>query len=234
MKTFSKVFIASLLISAPMLSLAKSNGIIKLEPVNVNIKNMQSIERGAKLYATNCMVCHAMKYLEHDKIAESAGITIDKMPVKDQDWWFGTAPPDLSLTARVHKPNWLYTYFHSFYKDPKHRLGSNNLLVHNSSMPNAFLALQGEQVLTVNINKLRHHQLEKTPHYYNVLKLERKGSMTPEQFDQAATDLTNFFVYAGEPIKAERESLGYYVIGFFFIIFVLGWLLKHEYWKDVK
>ena len=32
--------------------------------------------------------------------------------------WFGAAPPDLTLVARVRRPDWVYTYLRSFYEDP--------------------------------------------------------------------------------------------------------------------
>ena len=46
-------------------------------------------------------------------------------------------------------------------------------------------------------------------------------------------DIANFLDYAGEPVKAQRESLGIYVMLFLLVGFVLAYLLKKEYWKDV-
>jgi ubiquinol-cytochrome c reductase cytochrome c1 subunit len=33
--------------------------------------------------------------------------------------WFGAAPPDLTMVARVRGADWLYTYLRTFYLDPK-------------------------------------------------------------------------------------------------------------------
>ena len=88
----------------------------------------------------------------YDGIAIEAGVTYDKMPLKGQDWWFGVTPPDLSLSARVRSADWIYTYLHSFYKDPSHKLGTNNLLMPNSSMPNPFGGMQGDQVLKISLD----------------------------------------------------------------------------------
>ncbi|MET0093101.1 MAG: cytochrome c1, partial [Sedimenticola sp.] len=37
----------------------------------------------------------------------------------------------------------------------------------------------------------------------------------------------------GEPIAVERKRIGTYVLIFIAIFFVLSYLLKKEYWKDV-
>ena len=42
-----------------------------------------------------------------------------------------------------------------------------------------------------------------------------------------------FLDYAGEPVKAKRESLGIFVTLFLLVGFVFSYLLKKEYWKDV-
>lgn len=202
---------------------------IVLEKVNTDIRDSESIMRGAKFFAANCMVCHTMKYLEHDPVAEKAGITLAKMPLKQKEWWMGVVPPDLSLMARQKGPNWLYTYFHSFYKDDTRPTGYNNLVLKNSNMMNIFAALQGVQVL-VPVYKT----VLSSPHYYSILQLVNAGSMTPEEFSATMTDLVNFLVYASEPTKLQRERLAPYVLGFLIILFIFAYLLKKIYWKDVQ
>ena len=173
-----------------------------------------------------------MRQLSHNALAQKAGITLETMPLKDQTWWFGAAPPDLSLVARARGAAWIYTYLHSFYKDPTHRLGSNNLLAHNSSMPNPFVGLQGVQVLVETPRAFLVRE-GKRAHYFNVLRLEKQGSMSPEAFHEAVTDLTHFLVYAGEPTAATRRHLGRYVLGFLIFFIGLTYLLYREYWRDV-
>lgn len=206
---------------------------IKLSKIHVNVHNRASILRGAKFYAQNCMVCHSMRYLKHNNLAKQAGITIDKMPLKNQEWWLGIVPPDLSLIAKVRSPDWLYTYFHAFYKDDSRPTGYNNLVANNINMMNVFLTLQGEQILVPKNERSQGAQLSK-PVYFSVLKLVKQGSMTPEQFDETMTDLVNFLVYASDPGKIHRQKLGIWVLLFLAILFVLAYLLKKIYWKSVK
>ncbi len=59
------------------------------------------------------------------------------------------------------------------------------------------------------------------------------GTMTAEQYDPFARDLTAFLAYAGEPIKLERQRLGIWVLLFLAVFFVAAYMLKKEYWKDV-
>ncbi len=57
--------------------------------------------------------------------------------------------------------------------------------------------------------------------------------MSPEEYDTMARDLTTFLSYIGEPIQMERQRMGKWVLLFIAVFFVLAYLLKKEYWKDV-
>jgi ubiquinol-cytochrome c reductase cytochrome c1 subunit len=57
--------------------------------------------------------------------------------------------------------------------------------------------------------------------------------MTPQEYDNAMRDLTNFLVYLGEPIKLDRYLIGVFVMLFLGGLSVLSYLQKKEYWKDV-
>ena len=47
-------------------------------------------------------------------------------------------------------------------------------------------------------------------------------------------DTVNFLDYMGEPVKAKRERIGVWVVLFLLVLFLLAWLQKREYWKDVR
>jgi ubiquinol-cytochrome c reductase cytochrome c1 subunit len=44
----------------------------------------------------------------------------------------------------------------------------------------------------------------------------------------------NFIEYIGEPIQTKRRDLGVWVILFLLVFTGFAYLLKKEYWKDVK
>ncbi len=192
--------------------------------------NIASIKRGAKFFATNCMSCHTLIYLRYNKIANEAGITYEKMPINVKTWPYGVTPPDLSLEATIRGVDWIYTYLHSFYQDSKRPTGVNNLLVPNTAMPDIVAPYQGEQVLVLDPMADLLHQVE----WYDLIKLTKQGNMTPEEFDATIGDLVNFLDYAAQPYQAEQHKIGWWVLGFLGIMFVFMYLLKREYWKDVK
>ena len=48
------------------------------------------------------------------------------------------------------------------------------------------------------------------------------------------SDLVNFLTYVSEPAQLDRYRIGFWVILFLLIFSALAYLLKVEYWKDVK
>ncbi len=38
------------------------------------------------------------------------------------------------------------------------------------------------------------------------------GALKPEEYDQFVRDIANFLDYAGEPVKAKRQSMGVFVM----------------------
>ena len=58
------------------------------------------------------------------------------------------------------------------------------------------------------------------------------GSMSEKEFDEVIYNLVNFMTYVGEPSRADRERIGWYVILFFIIFTAFSYLLFREYQKD--
>lgn len=205
---------------------------LRLAKVEVNALDIDSIKRGAKFFATNCMSCHTMVYMRYNKLAQEAGVTYEKMPINVKTWPYGITPPDLSLEADVRGPDWIYTYLHSFYKDPARPTGANNLLVNNTAMPYIISPYQGEQVLstpTPNAEGIFH-----ITEWYDLVTLNKQGTMTPAEFDKTVMDVVNFLSYASSPYRADQEKIGFWVICFLIVLAIMMYMLKREYWKDVK
>ena len=141
---------------------------IRLDRVDVDLRDKASLQRGAKTYMNYCMGCHTLKYQRYERTADDLGIPHElflENLVFDRDVaigslmdnsmseeiaknWFGAKPPDLTLITRVRHdgPSWLYTYLRSFYQDDTRPFGVNNLIFENVGMPHALLELQGMQV----------------------------------------------------------------------------------------
>ena len=60
------------------------------------------------------------------------------------------------------------------------------------------------------------------------------GKLSAAEYDDFLRDTVNFLDYVGEPAKAKRISLGVWVVLFLLAFTGIAYLLKSEYWKDVK
>jgi ubiquinol-cytochrome c reductase cytochrome c1 subunit len=61
-----------------------------------------------------------------------------------------------------------------------------------------------------------------------------KGAQSVTEYDATVRDLVNFLVYVGEPNGTHRRSIGIVVLFALGVLFIFAYLLKKEYWKDVK
>jgi ubiquinol-cytochrome c reductase cytochrome c1 subunit len=205
---------------------------IALERAPVNIHNTASIQRGAKFFAANCMICHTMIYLRYDKLAQANGVLYDKMPINVKQWPNNATPPDLSLEASRRGVNWIYTYLHSFYLDPSRPTGANNLLRPQTAMPAILATYQGQQILVPKAD-MGKKMYDKTYQWYDLLTIQTNGTMTEEQVDATITDLVNFLSYASNPHQVEQYKIGWFVFGSLIILVIFMYLLKREYWKNL-
>jgi ubiquinol-cytochrome c reductase cytochrome c1 subunit len=205
---------------------------ISLDKAHVDLTDLPSLQRGAELFMNYCSGCHSLKYIRYSTMAKDIGITDSKGHVLEQAVktnlmfvgdklvdtiqssmtkeeganWFGVAPPDLSLVARLRGADWLYTYLRSFYPDQKRPWGVNNRIFPDVAMPDVLFNVRAR------------------------LLLEPSGQ---KKVAALMLDLVNFLYYAGEPTKLVRQGIGKWVLLFLGIFFVFAYLLKREYWKDV-
>jgi len=58
--------------------------------------------------------------------------------------------------------------------------------------------------------------------------------MSSAQYDEFVRDTVNFLDYIAEPVQVERRDLGVWVMLFLLLFTALAYLLKREYWRDVR
>jgi ubiquinol-cytochrome c reductase cytochrome c1 subunit len=68
----------------------------------------------------------------------------------------------------------------------------------------------------------------------NKLVIKVKGQLNQKEYEQEITDLVNFLTYVSEPAQLERYSIGFWVMLFLVIFVFITYLLKIEYWRDIK
>jgi ubiquinol-cytochrome c reductase cytochrome c1 subunit len=254
------LFVSAFVLLSPAAFAAGGQG-AKLDPVKIDLGDRPSLQRGARIFVNYCLSCHSASYMRYNRMGRDLGISeelvrenllfaADKvgdlmkavMPPEDAKKWFGVAPPDLTVIARARSPEWLYTYMRSFYRDEKSPSGWNNTVFPNVAMPHVLYEWQGDQravYRTVKDKQVSEKDGEKVEtvvetRVFDKFELSRPGSMNPKEFDAAMRDLMNFLVYLGEPAKLERYRLGAMVIIFLLFLLVFAYLLKKEYWKDIK
>ena len=250
--------LAWLALAVPLAAAASESVKLDRVPADVNANDPVSLQRGAKTYVNYCMGCHSAGYMRYNRLrdlglseqqikdnlvftgAKVGELMKAAMDPKDSKEWFGSPPPDLSVIARSRASgagsgaDWLYSYLRGFYRDPSRPTGWNNTVFPNVCMPHVLWQQQGEQILgteAVAIPRGSKGEVEKLE--VPKLTLEKPGTMTPAEYDRMVGDLVNFLVYVGEPSRQARVELGIYVLIFLGVLFMLAYLLKKEYWKDV-
>src|SRR6204780_1248990 len=160
------MFKASVLIAFGLLCAGTAlaeEGEIPLLEAGTDIKNIESLQRGARNFMNYCSGCHSLKYLRYNRLAADLKIpeselsgnlmftsdkvfdTVNSSMPKDSEAWFGKAPPDLSLMARERGVDYLYSYLKGFYVDKTRPWAVNNLYLPSAAMPDVLAQLHGLQ-----------------------------------------------------------------------------------------
>jgi ubiquinol-cytochrome c reductase cytochrome c1 subunit len=229
-------------------ALGQEGGEIEVQRAHSDVTDVESLQRGARDFMNYCSGCHSIAYLRYNRMAEDLRIPdkdltsnlmftshnpfdgiVSAMPA-DAAGWFGKQPPDLSLMAREKGPDYIYSFLKGFYIDSTRPWGVNNMYLQGVAMPDVVASVQGLQKPVFKSEKDAGGSDRMVLQGVDALT---KGSLSPQEYDGFARDIANFLDYAGEPIKAKRQSLGVFVVLFLLVGFVFAWLLKKEYWKDV-
>ncbi|MCC6202894.1 MAG: cytochrome c1 [Gammaproteobacteria bacterium] len=226
-----------------------AEGTIPLEKAHSSIDDPASLQRGARIFVNYCLSCHAASYMRYNRMAKDLHLTeemvqdnlmfttdkiVDTMQVAmrstDALKWFGVAPPDLSVIARARGTDWLYSFLLGFYADPARPNGVNNLVFKDTAMPHVLVGLQGIQQ---PVYRTEQDQFGEQKKVIERLELMSSGQLTEADYRRTVRDLVNFLHYVGEPAKLQRLALGKWVLLYLFVLLLVAYRLKAEYWKDV-
>lgn len=278
MKTLAITFCSTLVLGFSASSFAAGGGNENLDEVYLNVNDKKSLQNGAKIFANNCLSCHSAQYARYNRVAKDIGVPLDalkdtlmfasektgdrmvaSMSDADAKKWFGVVPPDLTLVSRVRKPNWVYTYLRSFYKDDSSVTGWNNSLYPSVAMPHVLWEMQGSPEL-ISLPGADSHGEEHAEEGHSEKKddshgeghdaptvqdesiytaggakfdMTNRGSMSNAEFDSAMRDVTNYLAYLAEPAQLQRKTIGVWTMLFLIILLLLTIALKKEFWRDV-
>jgi len=260
-KILFSVLLSALFGTLSLSALASEAGLV-LDKVAIDLTDKAALQDGARTFANYCMGCHSAKFQRYERVANDLGIPEDLMlenlvftgakigdhmkigmTEADAKVWFGAAPPDLTLVARVRGTDWLYSYLRSFYEDSSRPWGVNNRVFPNVGMPNVLTDLQGRQVLgckqvpIVIEGKKQVDPLTGTALTHEacdqLVVLPNSGSQSEVEFNETVKNLVTFLAYSANPVKLQSQRIGTYVLLFLAFFFVFAYMLKREYWKDV-
>jgi ubiquinol-cytochrome c reductase cytochrome c1 subunit len=252
---FRSLVAAALLLSG---AVSASEGGVAMESAQVDLSDKGALQRGAGLYMSYCSACHSLSFQRYSRMAEDIGLSQEQveknlmftdakfgetmntgMDPKQAAAWLGKAPPDLSLIARrkAEGADWTYNYLKSFFVDESRPTGWNNTVFPGASMPHVLWELQGSQHA---LTEPKHGNAPCTKGEYQgqcitgfSIPEHKKGSLSPEEFDQVARDITTFLAYVGEPSAMKRESIGVWAVLFLALFTLLAYFLNKEYWRDI-
>lgn len=218
------------------------------------IGNTASLQRGARNFMGYCAGCHSLKYQRYSRMGEDLKIpeaeleqyivpagsrktdyVITSLSYEDGSAWFGKAPPDLSLITRSKGTDYVFQFLKAYYADPATASGVNNLALPGTAMPHVLSSLQGvpEAVFRTVETKGEGGEIV-TERQFERLEPGVPGQLSAEDYDAFVRDTVNFLEYVGEPVKVKRIGLGIWVTLFLLVFTLLAYLLKREYWRDVK
>ncbi len=209
---------------------------IHLDPVEIDLSDKASLQRGATTFVNYCLSCHEASFMRYNRMAKDLGLT-DKqvaenlmfasekvgdtmtvaMRAEDAKKWFGVTPPDLSVISRARGTDWLYTYLRTFYLDAAKTTGTNNAVFKDVGMPHVLWQQQG-YAGTDDAGHIEHAS---------------GGSLSTYDYNTMIQDLVNFLAYIGEPSKIQRLALGKWVLLYLFIFFLVAYPMKKAFWKDI-
>ena len=212
-----KLALASTLLSFNVFA----SGELHLDPANTDISDTASLQNGAKLFMNYCSGCHAIAFMRYNRIAKDLNLS-DSLVA--EHLMFAGEKPGETITTAMPKEG-AAKWFGGVPPDL-------SLVARAKGTDWIYTYLRGfyeddSKVFGVNNKVLENASM---PDVLWSLKEEKPEA----EFDQDVRDITNFLDYVGEPAKLIRTSLGVWVLLFLGVLFVLTYLLKKEYWKDVK
>ena len=196
-------------------------GDLHLDHANTDISDTASLQNGAKLFMNYCSGCHAIGFMRYNRIAQDLNLS-DSLVA--EHLMFAGEKPGETITTAMPKEG-AAKWFGGTPPDL-------SLVARSKGTDWIYTYLRGfyeddSKVFGVNNKVLGNASM---PDVLWSLKEEKPEA----EFDQDVRDITNFLDYVGEPAKLIRTSLGVWVLLFLGVLLVLTYLLKKEYWKDVK
>ena len=192
-----------------------------LDHAETDIMDTASLQNGAKLFMNYCSGCHAISFMRYNRIGKDLGLSDDLI---NKNLMFAGNKTGEAITTAMPEDAAA-----SWFGGPPPDL---SLVARSKGTDWIYTYLRGfyddeSRIFGVNNKVLVNASMPDA-------LWSLKESQSEAEFDNSVRDITNFLDYVGEPAKLIRLRLGKWVLLFLGVLFVLTYLLKKEYWKDVK
>ena len=200
---------------------ALAAGKVNLDHADTDIMDRASLQNGAKLFMNYCSGCHAISFMRYNRIGSDLGLS-DEL-VKQNLMFAGNKPGETMVTAMPEDA--ASKWFGGMPPDL-------SLVARSKGTDWIYTYLRSfyedeSRIFGVNNKVLVNASMPDA-------LWSLKDTQSEAEFDNSVRDITNFLDYVGEPAKLIRLQLGKWVLLFLGVLFILVYMLKKEYWKDVK
>ena len=200
---------------------ALAAGKVNLDHADTDIMDRASLQNGAKLFMNYCSGCHAISFMRYNRIGSDLGLS-DEL-VKQNLMFAGNKPGETMVTAMPEDA--ASKWFGGVPPDL-------SLVARSKGTDWIYTYLRSfyedeSRIFGVNNKVLANASMPDA-------LWSLKDTQSETEFDNSVRDITNFLDYVGEPAKLIRLQLGKWVLLFLGVLFILVYMLKKEYWKDVK
>jgi len=192
-----------------------------LDHADTDIFDEASLQNGAKLFMNYCSGCHSISFMRYNRIAKDLNLSEDQVA---KNLMFAGKKTGEAITTAMPNEG-ASKWFGGVPPDL-------SLVARSKGTDWIYTYLRSfyadeSRIFGVNNKVLVNASMP------DVLWSLRE-SQSEAEFDNSVRDITNFLDYVGEPAKLIRLKLGKWVLLFLGILFILVYMLKKEYWKDVK
>ena len=194
---------------------------VPLDHADTDIFDEASLQNGAKLFMNYCSGCHSISFMRYNRIAKDLNLSEDQVA---KNLMFAGKKTGEAITTAMPNEG-ASKWFGGVPPDL-------SLVARSKGTDWIYTYLRSfyadeSRIFGVNNKVLVNASMP------DVLWSLRE-SQSESEFDNSVRDITNFLDYVGEPAKLIRLKLGKWVLLFLGILFILVYMLKKEYWKDVK
>ena len=187
----------------------------------IDFTNKGSLQNGAKMFMNYCAGCHSAQYVRHSRIAKDLEIPpelVEKylMVTTDQIGDHINAEIDPDVQA-------------SWFGAAPPDLSLETRLRSDDWVYTYLLSFYEDPSRPWGANNLV-LQNAAMPHVLHNLQED----LSKDEFEAEVGDLVNFMAWMAEPIRHDRQVIGFFVILFLLVLLIPVYLLNKEFWKDIK